>query len=40
MGADIVDMTSRSNMHKDSAMDFVRMFDSQLTPQEMRDIGR
>jgi hypothetical protein len=38
MGADIVDMSSRSNMHKDCAMDFVRMFETQLTLRELRDI--
>jgi hypothetical protein len=40
MGADIVDLSTRSNMPCRCAMDFVDMFSAQLTPREIRDIQR
>ena len=40
MGADIVDLSARSNMPCSGAMEYIEMFDSQLTALEMRDIQR
>lgn len=41
MGADIVDLDTRSNMAANrGAMEFIEMFEAQLTDQEVRNIRR
>lgn len=41
MGADIVDLDTRSNMALSrGAMEFIEMFDAQLTVREVQDIRR